>query len=116
MPTTLKSTVLTIYKFDPMPDSVGYNATIVMKNVMSASVTPPPRGFSSRLEYWEKATGRKASICAHEICGRRATEGAIALRAFSADKAHYVFPACETCARRTEMLYVIGPIVKIDMQ
>lgn len=82
----------------------------VMKNVMSASVTPAPEGFSSRLEFWEKSTGLKADRCAHEICDRPATEGAIARRAFSSDNKVYVFPACETCARRTEMLYVDGPL------
>lgn len=96
-----------------LPSPVGEGATIVLKNVMSASVTAAPANFKSRLDYWEKATGRKATECAHEICHRPATEGAIAVRAFSSDKTRYVFPACETCARRTEMLYVTGPLVEI---
>ncbi len=86
----------------------------VMKNIMSGQVTPPPAGYSSRLEYWEKAVGRKADKCSHEVCERPATEGAIARRAFSTDKRIYVFPACETCARRTEMLYVRGPLAELS--
>lgn len=86
----------------------------VVKNVMSSQVTPPPAGYSSRLEYWETATGRQATECAHEVCHRPATEGAVARRGFSVDPTAYVFPACETCARRTEMLYVEGPLVEIQ--
>lgn len=86
---------------------------MLMKNVMSAAVIPAPEGYGSRLEYWEKATGRKAGKCAHEICTREATEGAIAMRAFSSDRTRYVYPACETCARRTEMLYVASPLAPL---
>ncbi|MBD5279279.1 MAG: hypothetical protein HDS35_01875 [Bacteroides sp.] len=86
----------------------------LMKNVMSASVMPAPEGFSSRLDYWEIKTGRKAEKCAHEICNRPATEGAIATKAFSTDRTRYVYPACETCARRTEMLYIVSPLVPLS--
>lgn len=85
----------------------------LLKNVMSAAVIPPPDGFENRLSYWEATTGIKADKCAHEICDRQATEGAIAVKAFSSDRTHYLFPACETCARRTEMLYVVGPLTQL---
>ncbi len=88
----------------------------LVKNVMSSSVMPPPPGFATRLGYWEAATGIRHPKCAHEICEREATHGAIATLAFSSDRRHYVFPACETCARRTEMLYVKGPLVMIESQ
>lgn len=100
----------------PTPDATsasGAPAIFIMKNVMSAAVTPPPAGYSSRLSYWEAATGQLAGKCAHEICTRPATEGTIARRAFSTDRREYVYPACETCARRTEMLYVSAPIVEL---
>lgn len=80
---------------------------------MSSSVLPPPEGYSSRLEYWEKHTGLIAGKCAHEICEREATEGALARRALSTDKTLYIYPACETCARRTEMLYVNQPLAPL---
>lgn len=96
------------------PSVLNPAGTILLKNVMAASVTPAPEGYASRLAYWEHHTGQRAMKCAHEVCGRPATEGAIATRAFSSDKTRYVFPACETCARRTEMLYVSGPLVTID--
>lgn len=85
----------------------------LLKNVMSASVLPAPEGYASRLEYWEHITGLKADKCAHEICQRPATEGAIATKAFSTDRHRYVYPACETCARRTEMLYVAAPLAPL---
>lgn len=87
----------------------------LLKNIMRGQVTGAPVGYSSRLEYWEKASERKAAECAHEACQRTATEGAVATRAFSSDKNIYVFPACETCARRTEMLYVKGPLVRLEI-
>ncbi len=96
------------------PKVVDEDRIVILKNIMSTSVSPPPSGFTTRLQFWEKATGRKAEKCAHEICNRPATEGAISRRAFSSDKTAYVFPACETCARRTEMLYVKGPLVPLD--
>ena len=86
----------------------------LMKNVMSTSVMPPPEGYASRLEYWEAKMGRKAEICAHEICHRPATEGAIATKAFSSDRTRYIYPACETCARRTEMLYIASPLAPLS--
>lgn len=86
---------------------------VLVKNVMSSSIIPPPEGYGSRLEYWEAVTGRKAGKCAHEICPRQATEGAIAVKAFSSDTSRYIFPACETCARRTEMLYVASPLAPL---
>lgn len=96
-----------------LPEALEFEGTVLMKNVMSASVTAPPDGFADRLQYWEAVTGQKADKCAHEICGRAATHGAIARRAMSADARSYVFPACETCARRTEMLYVAGPLAPL---
>lgn len=87
----------------------------LLKNIMRGQVAGAPAGYSSRLEYWEKASGIEAGECAHEACRRPATEGAIATRAFSTDKTMYVFPACETCARRTEMLYVKGPLARLEI-
>ncbi len=89
---------------------------ILVKNVMATAVTPPPAGYASRLEYWTRHTGIEHPRCAHEVCTRPATEGALARRAFSTDRAVYVYPACETCARRTEMLYIAGPIVEEAFQ
>ena len=97
-----------------LPVIIPEGTTVVVKNVMSSSVTAPPEGYDSRLSYWEKHSGIKPTVCAHEVCARPATEGAMAVRAFSADRRRYVFPACETCARRTEMLYVKGPLVSVE--
>lgn len=83
---------------------------LLVKNVMSASVLNP----TSRLDYWKEATGDMNPVCAHEICSRPATHGGIAVRAFSSDRRRFVYPACETCVRRTEMLYVSGPFVELN--
>ncbi|MDE5887102.1 MAG: hypothetical protein K2G90_06315 [Muribaculaceae bacterium] len=83
---------------------------LLVKNVMSASVLDPRR----RLDYWKEATGVSNPVCAHEICNRPATHGGIAVRAFSRDRQKLVYPACETCVRRTEMLYVSGPFVELN--
>lgn len=88
--------------------------TVVVKNVMGAFELGEPAKADKRLSYWEKSTGQKAGKCAHEICCRPATSEAVATIAFSSDKRKYVYPACETCARRTEMLYVKGPLAPLD--
>lgn len=92
------------------PEIADENRIVLMKNVMSASV----EGYASRLDYWKSATGMDNPECAHEICNRPATHGALATRAFSSDRRRYIYPACETCVRRTEMLYVKGPLVAIN--
>ncbi|MDE7161075.1 MAG: hypothetical protein K2O24_09605 [Muribaculaceae bacterium] len=93
--------------------SIAEGPGILVKNLMTAAVTPPPAGYASRLEYWVRHTGIGEPKCAHEVCDRAATEGAMARLAFSMDKTVYIFPACETCARRTEMLYISGPIIPV---
>lgn len=89
------------------------NRKTLIKNLMATAVTPPPEGFADRLAYWRTNTGIDHPKCAHEVCCRPATEGAIGRRAFSPDTTLYVYPACETCARRTEMLYVTGPLIPL---
>ena len=60
--------------------------TVVVKNVMGAFELGEPAKADKRLSYWEKSTGQKAGKCAHEICCRPATSGAVATIAFSSDK------------------------------
>lgn len=81
---------------------------------MGAPLMPPPAGYSDWLDVWQRSVGKKNVKCAHEICNRDATHGALATRAFSSDKTAYIYPACETCRRRTEMLYVDGPLVPVS--
>ncbi len=87
---------------------------IVVKNIMGAYALGDTGERDARLLLWECATGRPAVECAHEICPRPATRAALAVRAFSTDHTHYIYPACDICARRTEMLYVNGPLVPVD--
>lgn len=93
-----------------LPETTDEGRIVLLKNIMSASV----EGYATRLDDWKRATGIDHPECAHEICGRPATHGAMAIRAFSADRKRYIYPACETCVRRTEMLYVKGPLVVIN--
>ena len=100
-------------KINIKSDIVAEGATVVVKNVMRPSGLGEPEAPDKMLRLWEMATGRKAEECAHEVCHRPATHAAIAVRAFSSDKTRYMYPACETCARRTEMLYVEGPLLAL---
>lgn len=97
-----------------MASIIADNGITVVKNIMGAYALGDADGRDARLILWESATGRPAVECAHEICHRPATRAAIAVKAFSTDHAHYLYPACETCARRTEMLYVKGSLVPVD--
>lgn len=87
---------------------------VLVKNDMRAFCLPAPAGFETLLTYWEHETGSRAVECAHEACHRPATQGGVATTAFSTDRRRMVYPCCETCARRTEMLYVKGPFAYLD--
>lgn len=87
---------------------------VLVKNDMRAFCLPAPAGFETLLAYWEHETGSRAVECAHEACHRPATQGGVATKAFSTDRRRMVYPCCETCARRTEMLYVKGPFAYLD--
>ena len=97
-----------------MASIIADNGITVVKNVMGNYALGDTGERDKRLILWETATGRPAVECAHEICHRPATRAAVAMRAFSTDHTHYIYPACEICARRTEMLYVKGPLVPTD--
>ncbi|MDE6680642.1 MAG: hypothetical protein K2J92_04740 [Muribaculaceae bacterium] len=97
-----------------MASVIADGSVAVVKNIMGVYALGDTGERDSRLDLWENVTGRPAVECAHEICHRPATRAAVAVRAFSTDRTRYLYPACETCARRTEMLYVAGPLVALD--
>ena len=43
-------------------------AYIKIKNKKGTSGNPPPSGYSSWLDFWEKKKGKKATICEAKSC------------------------------------------------
>lgn len=73
---------------------------------------PTPAGYSSWLDYWERATGLKSGYC-HEIgCLNLATDGAHVQLDDSYDKRWYIVPMCHphNCQFGVH-LTVEGPLV-----
>ena len=55
---------------------------------------PAPTGYSSWIEYWEKATECKARLCHVTNCFSQATDGAHVQLDNSYDDGWYIVPMC----------------------
>lgn len=55
---------------------------------------PAPTGYSSWLEYWEKATGRKSGLCHVIACFSLAEDGAHVQLDDPNDNRWYIVPMC----------------------
>lgn len=73
---------------------------------------PVPAGYSSWIEYWEKATGRKAGLCHVTSCFSKATDGAHVQLDNPFDNRWYIVPMCHfhNCQFGAH-LTVEGPLV-----
>ena len=73
---------------------------------------PAPAGYRSWIDYWEKATGLKASTCHVLGCNEQATDGAHVQLVNSSDKRWYIVPMCQphNCQHGAN-LFVEGPLV-----
>lgn len=86
---------------------------IKVKNVVGSSRWPAPSGYSSWLEYWEKQTGKKESICGAVGCSNTDFVGAHVLKANSTDGHYYITPLCRSCNQRTDEFDVVWDLVPV---
>lgn len=72
---------------------------------------PVPAGYSSWIDYWEKATGLKAGNCHNVNCNAKATDGGHVQLDFGSDK-WYIVPLCHWCNTQFGMHFTAeGPLV-----
>lgn len=72
----------------------------------------PPNGYSSWLDYWERATGLKAYLCHVTGCLKLATDGAHVQLDDSYDKRWYIVPMCHPHNCQFGAHFIVeGPLV-----
>ena len=84
-----------------------------VKNVIGSSRFPAPLGYSSWLDYWEKKTGTRKSICGASDCCNHDLVGAHVQKVNSIDKKWYITPICSRCNQRTDEFDVIWDLVPV---
>ncbi len=74
-----------------------------------------PSGYTSWLDYWERKSGEKASVCHAYSCSTK-TElvGAHVKKAEGSDNSWYIVPLCKGCNKITGDFYVVGPLVAVN--
>lgn len=74
-----------------------------------------PAGYSSWLDYWEKATGRRATRCSAIDCHRSRSYctlvGAHVIKVDSTDRRYYIVPLCSGCNQRNGEFWVDEELV-----
>jgi len=84
-----------------------------VKNVIGSSRFPAPEGYSSWLDYWEKKTGTKKSICGVDGCSKKDLVGAHVQKVNSIDQKWYITPICSDCNKRTDEFDVVWELVPV---
>lgn len=78
---------------------------------------PAPIGYSSWLDYWEKATGMKANWCQRVNCTQllaKATDGAHVQLDSPNDNHWYIVPLCHKCNCQFGAHFSVrGPLVSV---
>ena len=67
-------------------------AYINVKN-KKGTTSPPPPGYSSWLDFWEKKKGKKATICEARGCSGKPDVGGHVIKAGEGGK-EYILPIC----------------------
>ena len=73
-----------------------------VKNVVGSSRFGAPTGYSSWLDYWERKTKTKKTICGASGCNKSDLVGAHVQKVNSIDKSWYITPLCKSCNQRTD--------------
>lgn len=84
-----------------------------VKNVNGTDRFSAPTGYNSWLEYWEKQTGQRKSICGASGCSNGDLVGAHVQKANSTDKSFYITPLCRSCNQRTDEFDVVWELVPV---
>ena len=70
---------------------------VSVTNVNGSGRFTAPAGYTSWLDYWEKKTGKKVSVCGVKNCDGADLVGAHVQKAYSTDKKWYITPICRSC-------------------
>ena len=99
----------------PGKDRLSYRFFVMtkVKNVVGSSRFPAPSGYSSWLDYWEKKTGTKKSICGVSGCSKKELVGAHVQKVNSTDQKWYITPICGDCNKRTDEFDVVWDLVPV---
>ena len=87
----------------------------LVKNLHGTSGRLPQNG-NSWLEYWERATGLRASRCHYVGCstvGRHNLVGAHVKLVGTTDNSWYIVPLCQGCNHTDDNFWVEGPLVPV---
>lgn len=84
-----------------------------VKNVNGSSRFLAPSGYDSWLDYWEKQTGEKKSVCGAANCSDGDLVGAHVQKANSIDRSYYITPICRACNQRTDEFDVTWRLVPV---
>jgi hypothetical protein len=76
-------------------------AYVSVKNKKGTSPNPPPAGYSSWLEYWEKKKGKKATKCEVRNCSGKPDLGGHVIKVGEGGK-EYILPMCSSCNNKPD--------------
>lgn len=73
---------------------------IYIKN-KKGTAKPPPAGYTSWLDFWEKKKGAKATRCEVMLCRGSADVGGHVIKAGEGGK-EYILPLCYSCNNKPD--------------
>lgn len=74
---------------------------IEVKNKKGTADNPPPSGYKSWLEFWEKTKGKTATKCEVLLCNGRPDVGGHVIKNGEGAK-EYILPMCYSCNNKSE--------------
>jgi hypothetical protein len=74
---------------------------IDVKNKKGTADNPPPAGYISWLDFWEKKKGKKATKCEVMLCGGTPDLGGHVIKSGEGGK-EYILPMCTQCNNKPD--------------
>ena len=74
---------------------------IEVKNKNGTANKTPPSGYSSWLDFWQKAKGKKATTCEVHGCGGNPDVGGHVIKSGEGSK-EYILPICYACNNKPD--------------
>lgn len=74
---------------------------IKVKNKKGTGNNPPPYGYSSWLDFWEKTKGKRATTCEVLGCSGKPDLGGHVIKSGQGPK-EYILPMCYSCNNKSD--------------